>query len=359
MIEPIERESWLRDRRVARRWLGPGSPRRAPPRRRRSAGRRSVTRRRRTGRSRRCWLRPRPTLLKRRGRCRAGRGRSASGRNRSCCSPCPRPGRRSNCVFGEPGSRPDDLLEPGQADLERQGEPAPITAREQIDDETGEHRLRRATPRSLPRPWVTPSSTRRCSMFERHRPTWSARTEPGSPERVASSAAASMPRRTIARLRRVRLIQPHHRRSSSACDRPGLRRSHRALDLGSCTSDERSQGRDHHLVLAAEVVDEPAQRDAQVPGDRAQRHVGDARSTARYSTTPSSSSMWRCSSGRRPIRSAPASRPHPGARRDRAPARAAGAPDGGCPMISISKPAGSVDWRARPGRSRAPATRPE
>ena len=66
-----------------------------------------------------------------------------------------------------------------------------------------------------------PSAIRRCSMFARQTPIWSARTSPGNPLTVASRAAASMPSRTNARFDGEALIHRHHRRSRPVIDSVG------------------------------------------------------------------------------------------------------------------------------------------
>ena len=84
----------------------------------------------------------------------------------------------------------------------------------------------------------TPSATSRASMFVRHSPICSPRTWRGRPSSVASNAVASMPSRTIARLRGDAVIHRHHARSRSACDMPG-RRSSQPCSTCFCTTPER------------------------------------------------------------------------------------------------------------------------
>ena len=122
-----------------------------------------------------------------------------------------------------PGAGPDELLESRQPDLERPRQAPAFPGGEEVDDQAGEHRLDQRRLDAAARPAGMPSATRRCSMFARHSAICSARTSPGSPLAVASSAAASMPRRTSARFAGEALIHRHHRRSRSACDRSGWR----------------------------------------------------------------------------------------------------------------------------------------
>ena len=120
----------------------------------------------------------------------------------------------------------------------------------------------------------TPSRTSRISICWRHNPIWSPRTRRGSPVTVASSAAASMPSRTIARLGDDAVIHRHHARSRSACDMPGLRSSQRS-SIACCTRSLRRKRGDDQVVLRTEVVDERVDAHAERVGERSQRHVGE------------------------------------------------------------------------------------
>ena len=145
-----------------------------------------------------------------------------------------------------------------------------------------------------------PSATRRCSMFSRHGAIWSARTAPGSPLAVASRAAASMPRRTTARLAGEAVIHRHHRRSRSASVSSGWRSSH-CHSMCACTSAARASAATTSSSLAPKWWTRAL---TLTPTARAMgRSEMSARPcSARYATTRSRSACRRSTSGWRPMR---------------------------------------------------------